>query len=85
MKANRAFELMVAREGIEPAFLADPERTDRVEVVSFDDGEVVLFWALPAKAAAKLLRELRTDLASLEAQDFLARCEGADANGMLPA
>src|SRR5689334_3808437 len=56
-KANRAFELIVSRGGIEPAFMADRERLDRIEVVSIDDGEVVLFWELSAKEAVRLLRE----------------------------
>ena len=66
MKAKRAFDLIVSRGGIEPAFLADPARLDRIEVVSIDDGEVVLFWELPAKQAARLLKSLRTDLAPVE-------------------
>ncbi len=78
MKANRAFELIVSREGLEPAFLAGPDRLDRIEVVSIDDGEVVLFWDLPAKDASKLLRALRTDLVTLDADEFLGRWEGAD-------
>jgi hypothetical protein len=78
MKANRAFELIVSREGLEPAFLAAPDRLDRIEVVSIDDGEVVLFWGLPAKEASRLLRELRTDLAQLDAYEFVAKWEGAD-------
>ena len=78
MKANRAFELIVSRGGLEPAFLADPERLDRVEVVSIDDGEVVLFWELPAKQAARLLKSLRTDLATLSSEDFIITWEGQD-------
>ena len=78
MKANRAFELIVSRGGLEPAFLADPERLDRVEVVSIDDGEVVLFWELPAKQAARLLKALRTDLATLSSEDFITTWEGQD-------
>jgi hypothetical protein len=78
MKANRAFHLIASREGLEPAFLADPDRLDRIEVVSIDDGEVVLFWDLPAKEASKLLRALRTDLAQLDAKEFVARWAGAD-------
>ncbi|MFL5831026.1 MAG: hypothetical protein ACJ76X_14020 [Solirubrobacteraceae bacterium] len=78
MKANRAFELIVSRGGLEPAFLADPERLDRVEVVSIDDGEVVLFWELPAKQAARLLKALRTDLATLSSEDFIGTWEGQD-------
>ena len=70
MKANRAFELIVTRDGREPTFLADPNRFDRVEVVSVADGEVVLFWELPAKQAAKLLRQLREELVSFEAEEF---------------
>jgi hypothetical protein len=71
VKANRAFELIVSRDTPEPAFLADPGRLDRVEVVSIDDGEVVLFWELPAKDAAKLARHLRTDLIALDAEEFI--------------
>jgi hypothetical protein len=82
MRANRAFELIVSRGGLEPAFLADPERLDRVEVVSIDDGEVVLFWELPAKQAAKLLKELRADLVTLEADHFIEVWEGRDAPAM---
>ena len=81
MKANRSFHLIVSREGIEPAFFADADRLDRIEVVSIDDGEVVLFWDLPAKEASRLLRDLRTDLAQLDAGEFIARWEGADAGG----
>jgi hypothetical protein len=79
MKANRAFELIVSRGGLEPAFLADPERLDRIEVVSIDDGEVTLFWELPAKRAAKLLKALRTDLVALEADRFIEVWEERDA------
>lgn len=78
MKANRVFHLIVTRGGREPAFLADPRRLDRIEVVSIDDGELALYWELPAKEAAKLLRHLRADLAGLEADEFLALWEGAD-------
>jgi hypothetical protein len=78
LRANRAFELIVSRGGLEPAFLADPERLDRVEVVSIDDGEVVLFWELPAKQAARLLKSLRTDLATLDSEDFITTWEGQD-------
>jgi hypothetical protein len=71
MKANRAFELIVSRETREPAFLADPRRHDRIEVVSIDDGEVVLFWELPPREATKLVRQLREDLVALDAEEFL--------------
>ena len=42
MRANRLYHLIISREGREPAFLSDPDRTDRIEVVSVDDGEVIL-------------------------------------------
>jgi hypothetical protein len=79
MRANRAFHLIVSRERREPVFLAGPERQDRIEIVSIDDGEVVLFWELPAKPAAKLAKALRTDLAGLDADEFLARWDDASA------
>lgn len=78
MRANRAYHLIVSREGLEPAFLADANRLDRIEVVSIDDGEVILFWVLPPKDAAKLLRALRADLAQLDAEEFIGAWEGAD-------
>jgi len=72
MKANREFELLVSRGGSEPAFLADPRRRDRLEVVSIETGEVVFFWELPARAAAKLRRQLQEDLTALDAETFIA-------------
>lgn len=78
MRANRVFHLTVTRGGREPAFLADRGRLDRIEVISVDDGELLLYWELPAKEATKLLKQLRADLAGLEAEEFLAMWEGAD-------
>jgi hypothetical protein len=78
MKANRVFHLIVSREGREPAFMADRRRLDRIEVISIDDGDVLLYWDLPAKQAAKLLKQLRADLVGLEAEEFVALWEGAD-------
>ncbi len=85
MKANRAFHLIVSRESIEPAFMADRHRLDRIEVVAIDDGEIVLYWDLPAKRASKLLRELRADLAGLEAEEFISTWEGGDIGAGPPA
>ncbi len=79
MRANRAYELIVSRGGREPAFLSDPKRTDRVEVVSVDDGEVILYWNVHAKDAAKLLKLLRADLISLDADEFFDKWLDADA------
>lgn len=83
MRANRAYELIISRGGLEPAFLADEERLDRVEVVSMDDGEVTFYWELPAKRAARLLKELRADMIELEAEDFFDKWVGADAEDLL--
>jgi hypothetical protein len=78
VKANRAYELIVSRGGVEPAFLADRERLDRIEVVSIDDGEVVFYWELHAKEAAKLVRQLRADLVALDADAFIDTWAGSD-------
>lgn len=84
MKANRAFRVIVSRAGHEPAFLADRHRSDRIELVSIDDGEVVLYWDLPARSAAKLLKALRTDLVGLDAAEFVSRWEDADVTADWP-
>lgn len=78
MKANRVFHLNVSRGGREPAFMADRDRMDRIEVVSIDDGELMLYFEVPAKRAAKLVKQLREDLVGLEAEEFIALWEGAD-------
>jgi hypothetical protein len=84
MRANRAFELLVSRDGREPAFLADRRRLDRLEVVSVETGEVVFFWELPVRAAAKLERQLRADLAAMEAGAFVDRWSRDDVAGGRP-
>jgi hypothetical protein len=85
VRANRAYELIVSRGGIEPAFLADRDRLDRIEVVSIDDGEVVLFWDLPAKEASRVLKALRGDLVSLDAEEFIRVWQGLDSDSEPPA
>jgi hypothetical protein len=82
MKANRAYHLIVSREGLEPAFLADGGRVDRIEIVSVDDGEVTFYWHLPAKQAARLLKELRADLVGMDAEGFFDKWVGADAEDL---
>jgi hypothetical protein len=81
MKANRVLHLSVSRGGREPAFMADRGRVDRIEVVSIDDGELMLYFEVPAKEAAKLVKRLREDLVGLEAEEFIALWEGADERG----
>ena len=66
----------MSRDTREPSFLADPRRHDRIEVVSIDDGELLLFWELPARRAAKLARQLREDLSQLDAEEFVRQWSG---------
>jgi hypothetical protein len=78
VRANRAFELLVAREDPRPGPLVDPESIERIEVVSIDDGETILFWEVSAREGQRLLRELRRDLAGLDREAFVRTWEGAD-------
>lgn len=78
MRANRVYRLIVSRGGRGPAFLADRDRRDRIEVVSLEDSELVLYWELPAREAARLTRELRADLAAMDADEFIALWQDAD-------
>jgi len=73
MKANHAYRLILSRGGLTPALLADTGRTDHVEIVEVDSGEVILFWDRPPQAASRLARALRGDLAQLDAEEFLER------------
>ena len=73
MKANRAYELIVRRTGRGPALLRSAGEVDHVEVVEIDSGEVVLFWDTAPAETRRLARALRTDLAGLQADEFLAR------------
>jgi hypothetical protein len=73
VKANREYELIVRRGGRGPAALADPGRVDQVEVVEIASGEVALFWDTPPAQTRRLSRALKTDLAQLEAEDFVRR------------
>lgn len=72
MRANRAYRLIVTRGGRGPAFLAPPDRTDHLEVVDVDSGEVVLFWDCHPARTGRLARALRADLAGLDAEQFMA-------------
>ena len=73
MKAKHAYRLIVTRGGLTPAPLADTARTDHVEIVEVDSGEVILFWDRPPQAASKLARAVRADLAQLDAEEFIQR------------
>jgi hypothetical protein len=78
VRANRAYYLIVHRSH-QPRFLSDPGRLDRIEVVSVDDGEVVLYWNVPPKQASRLLKQLRSDLINLDAEEFFDTWVDADA------
>ena len=73
MRANRAYRVIVTRAGVAPSLLADPDRVDLVEVVGVASGEVELFWDCTPAGARRLARRLKTDLAQLEAVEFMTR------------
>jgi hypothetical protein len=75
MKANRAYVVKVRRGGFGPAILADADRVDQIEVVQIDSGEVVLFWDTLPGQTRKLARALKSDLAQLDAVDFVLKWE----------
>jgi hypothetical protein len=70
MRANRAYELKVHREG---RLFRPSERLEHVEVVEIDSGEVIFFWDTRPRDTGKLARALRADLSQLEADAFLAK------------
>jgi hypothetical protein len=72
VRARSRYRLIVTKGGRGPVWLSDPGRRDRIEVVGVEEGEVVFFWELPPRPAARLVRALREDLAALEADEFLA-------------
>jgi hypothetical protein len=74
MKANRAYDLSVRKGGRAPAVI-DSARVDHIEVVDIESGEVALFWDLLPHQTGRMARALRTDLAQLEAREFLAKWE----------
>ena len=73
MKANREYELLVRKSGRGPALLRGPAEVDHVEVVEIASGEVALFWDTPPAQTGRLARGLRADLASLDADAFIAK------------
>ena len=68
MRANRAYRLIVRRGGVLPR----RSRTDRIEVVEVETMEAVLFWELPHREAARVARRLRSHLAQMDADHFMA-------------
>lgn len=78
MRAGSAYEVKHVRGGVAPALLADPGRVDHVEVLELQSGEVVLLWDLAPAQARRVVRALREDLLSLDADEFIARWRAAD-------
>ncbi len=78
MRANRAYRLIIRRGGWMPASLADPGRSDHIEVVEVASGEVLLSWDLPPLRAVRLARALRADLSQLEPAGFRERWINVD-------
>ena len=70
MRANRAYELKVHREG---RLFRPSERLEPNEVLEVDTGEIVLFWDTRPRETGKLARALRADLAQMEAEPFVAK------------
>ena len=70
MRANRAYELLVHRQG---RFFRPSDALEQVEVLEIDTGEVVLFWDTAPSQTRRLARGLRADLAQLEADVFMAK------------
>ncbi|HEY2637203.1 MAG TPA: hypothetical protein VGI54_07445, partial [Solirubrobacteraceae bacterium] len=81
MKARSRYELNVTRGGRGPAFLAERDRLDRVEVVSLDEGEAIFVWDLPPRRARRLVAALREDLGAMEEAEFVAAWRPAAEQG----
>ena len=79
MRANRAYAVKHVRGGVVPAVLSAPDRMDHVEIVEIESGEVVLLWDLVPVDARRVVRQIREDLANLDAQEFIAAWRAADA------
>ena len=73
MRANRSYRLLHRRGGIAPSRLAARDRFDQVEIVEIASGETVLLWDVLAREAPAVVRQLRSDLAQLEGDEFIAR------------
>jgi hypothetical protein len=78
MLARSAYRLIVKRSGRSPSFLSAPDRVDQIEIVSVDDGEVVLFWDVAARDTGRMEAALRADLEQLDAASFLERWSASD-------
>ena len=73
MRAKGRYRLVVRREGHAPAVLAAPDRVDHVEIIDVDEGETVLYWDLLPRDASRVVEILRSELETMEAQEFFER------------
>lgn len=76
MKAVNELRLHHRRGGRGPAFMAAPDRVDQLEIIEIASGEIVLFWDLAPRDAARRARVMTEDLQTLETIDFLAKWSG---------
>jgi len=70
MRANRAYDLIVHRQG---RFFRPSDALEQVELVEIDTGETVLLWDTRPRYTGKLARALRADLAQMDAEPFFAK------------
>jgi hypothetical protein len=71
VRARLVYEIRVTRGGRGPAFMAGADRRDRIEVLDLQSGEAIYIWDLAPRAAARVLRALRDDLLTMEAEEFV--------------
>jgi hypothetical protein len=71
VNARLVYDVRVTRGGRGPAFLAGPDRLDRVEVLDLQSGEVLYLWDLAPRHASRVLRALREDLNTMDADEFV--------------
>lgn len=76
IRANRAYELKVRRGGLMPSRVASANRIDSIEIVEIATAEVLFFRDCRARDAAALARQIRRELAQLEAEEFAERWSG---------
>ena len=82
MRANRAYRLIHTRGSRAPSFLSGwmgIDSMDQVEIVSVDDGEIVLFWDVAGASAGGFVRAIRADLSQLEHDAFIERWSSVEA------
>jgi len=77
VRANRRLRLIHTRATRLPRLLADPGGLDRIEIVEIETSETVLIRDVGLLDAPRLVRAMKSDLAGLELEDFLAKWSAA--------